>query len=39
MSILHAIASLDAAWSDELSSTICEVIVILTPWAMLLLAL
>jgi|GEM_PF-5593053 hypothetical protein len=39
MSTLHELASLDAAWSDELSSTICELILILTPWAMLLLAL
>jgi hypothetical protein len=40
MSILHEVESkLDAAWSNELSRTIYELILILTPLAILLLAL
>jgi hypothetical protein len=39
MSILHELASLDADCSKELSSTICELILTITPLAILLVAL
>ena len=40
MSVLHELESkLDAAWSDELRRTVYELILILTPLAILLLVL
>ena len=40
MSVLHGLESkLDAAWSNELRRTIYELILILTPLAILLVAL